>query len=347
MPHINSLIPKTPEFDILFGQRPLTRFRDYRKSIKVDLIKHDNKEEMLKGTYDFVKATWSQDGKESERASKEEMIDALNQMFEGKALQLGLETVNFIFRISGITRIDTHQLVRQRIGVTFSQMCSGDQFWNHRDCLVEECIAQDKDLLDRYIRTTLIAKDLYATLNDSLKVSIQSSREILPQNLDLFIFMKVDLSTLLFFYKKRIDNESQTWAINEIARQMQEEVCKVFPEMKTAFDKMKGSFDFQRKAASDRQNTFSTGLYIPEKDEFDYHNRDFLYPLKKNEMHFTNTPIDDTYYWGFKEITKQQYEDIKLEYQAHNKTVKNMHYSNEEILERAELLNVNINHTLS
>ena len=42
MPHIETLEPKKQEFDILFGQKPLTRFKDYRKSIKVDLIKSDD-----------------------------------------------------------------------------------------------------------------------------------------------------------------------------------------------------------------------------------------------------------------------------------------------------------------
>lgn len=339
MPIDINLEPKKQAFPILFGQLPLTKFTDYRKAIKVDLIKYDDRDKMLKGTFDFVKATWSKDGKDSERATQEEMEESLQQMLSGKSLQLGLETVNFIFRITGITRIDTHQIVRQRIGVTFSQMCSGDQWWSHRDCLVEECIAQDPVLLEEYIQTTLSTKNTYTQMIDSGKVSIQAAREILPQNLDTFIFVKVDLSTLLFFYKKRIDNESQTWAINEIARQMQEEVCKVYPEMKSTFDKMKGSFDFQKKASSDRKNSFSTSLYIPEKDEFLYHPHDFLYQKTKSEMNFTNTPIKDRYFWGFDEITKDKYDEIKRQYDELNTNIKNNHYTNQEILDRAGNLN--------
>ena len=126
--HDPNLIPKKHEFGILFGQKPLTKFKDYRKSIKVDLIKYDDREQMLKGTYDFAKATWSVDGRESDDATEEEMKDALAQMIGGKALGLGLETINLMFRMSGINRIDTHQIVRQRIGVTFSQMCSGGSY---------------------------------------------------------------------------------------------------------------------------------------------------------------------------------------------------------------------------
>ena len=80
MPHNNSLEPKRHAFRVLFGQKPLTRFKDYKRSIKVDLIKYDDPDTMLKGTFDFVKATWSEDGKESERASTEEMKDGLHAM---------------------------------------------------------------------------------------------------------------------------------------------------------------------------------------------------------------------------------------------------------------------------
>jgi len=339
MPHIPELIPKHHQFRILFGQKPLTRFKDYRNSIKVDLIKHDDKEEMMKGTYDFVKATWSEDGMESSRASHEEMEHALDQMFGGKALGLGLETINFIFRISGITRIDTHQIVRQRIGVTFSQQCTGDRFLSHNDALVEECIAQDPMLLQGFIDATLATKMSYAQMNDSFKVSIQAARTITPHNLETFIFMKIDLSTLLFFYKKRIDDGSQTWEINEIARKMQEAVCAVFPEMESIFAKMKGSFDFQKKASADRTNLLSTNLYIPKDDEFDYHHRDFLYPMKKEQMNFTNTPIKDLFYWGTTQVTEDQFNAIKTLYDKHDADVKANHYSNEEIKERAEAIN--------
>src|SRR3990167_5122124 len=128
MPHNEKLTPKKKAFRVLFGQHPLTKFKDYR---------------------------------ESERASETDMKDALSQMLSGKALGLGLETVNLMFRISGITRIDTHQIVRQRIGVTFSQQCTGDRFLTHNDALIEECIAKDDKLLNSVIQTSLNAKETY------------------------------------------------------------------------------------------------------------------------------------------------------------------------------------------
>ena len=336
MPHLPELTPKKHAFRVLFGQKPLTKVKDYRKSIKVDLVKYDDRDQMLKGTYDFVKATWSETGRESDTATDEEMKEALHQMLSGKALGLGLETVSFIFRISGITRVDTHQIVRQRIGVTFSQQCTGDRMMHHNDILLEECINSSEDLND-FIHATLQCKNTYAKMIDD-GVSIQAARTILPHNLETFIFMKIDLSTLLFFHMKRIEDGSQTWQINQIAQQMADRVCEIYPEMVEVFEKNKKKFKFQKEASADRANSFSTGLYIPKYDEFDYNNRDFLYPKKKEEMHFTNTPTKDRYFWGFSEISEEFYNQIKEEYSKLDKEIHENHYSNEEILKKGQEL---------
>lgn len=342
MSHNPTLQPKKKEFRVLFGQRPLTRFKDYRKSINVELMEPEPAEKMMKRIYNFVKATWSEDGLESERATPEMMTDALDQMLSGKALQLGLETINLTFLIRGITRIDTHQIVRQRIGVTFSQQCTGDRFLTHNDVLVEESIAQDNKLLDSYIDTTLSTKMCYAELNDSLKVSIQAARTITPHNYETFINMNTNLATLLFFHQKRINDGSQTWQINEIAQQMADAVVKAYPQLAPVFEKNKTRFKFQKEASADRKNTFSTSLYLPKDDEFEYHDRDFLYPMKKSDMHFTGTAINDKFYWGKREITENEYNHIKEEYDKLSEESKTWEGSNEELLKKAEELNTHL-----
>lgn len=346
MSHNPELEPKKHAFRVLFGQRPLTKFKDYRQSINVELMEPEPADKMMKRIYNFVKATWSEDGREADRATPEQMQDALDQMLSGKALGLGLETINLTFAIRGITRIDTHQIVRQRIGVTFSQQCTGDRFLNHADVLVEECIAQDPVLLENYIKATLETKMSYAELNDSMKVSIQTAREITPHNLETFIFMNTNLMTLLFFYQKRIDDGSQTWPINIIAQQMADEVCKAYPQLVPVFERNKSKFKFQKEASADRKNSFSTSLYIPKVDEFEYHNRDFLYPMKKEEMNFTNTPIATKYFWGREEVSETNYNMIKDAYEKLDADNKENHFTNEELLERARQLNSELEATL-
>jgi thymidylate synthase (FAD) len=335
MPHIETLTPKSHKFKILFGQRPLTRFKDYRKSISVKLLAPESKENMMNRIYGFVNATWADDPSYVESATTEQKLDALNQMLSGKALQLGLETVNFTFLISGISRVDTHQIVRQRIGVTFSQQCTGDRMMHHNDILVEECIAKDPDQLAMFLHSTLENKNSYSSMIDN-GISIQAARSILPHNLETFIWMNTNLATLLFFHQKRIDDGSQTWQINEIAQQMADRVCEVYPELKEVFERNKKKFKFQREASADRKNTFSTGLYVPKEDEFDYHERDFLYPSRKNSMHFTNTPTPDKFYWGYSEITKDQYDAIKGVYDELDRQIHENNFSNEKIKQLAQ-----------
>lgn len=344
MPHIDILEPKTHAFRNLIGQIPLTNVKDYEKSITVDLVKHDNPADMLKGTYGFVKATWSLDGKDAERASQGTMEEALDQMLSGKALGLGLETVDFIFRISGITRIDTHQIVRQRIGVTFSQQCSGDQFWTHQNCLIEPSIYMNERARYVFLESMLTAKYAYAEMVSSEGISIQAARSILPHCLETFIFMKVNLATLLFFHQKRIDDGSQTWQLNNIAQKMADKVCEVFPQLKEVFERNKTRFTFQTDASKDRKNTFSTGLYVPDPDTFDYHSRDFLYERTKKEMHLVGDkyikPCLELYYWGTQEIEYSSFRDIKRAYEVLDEDNKNHPYrSNNQIRTLAELKN--------
>lgn len=343
MPHNETFSPKPHPYRMPFGQIPLTKFHDYRKAINVKMLYAPDREKILPAVYDFVKATWSEDGKESERSSQEEMSEALSTMLSGKAMGLGIETIDFIFRIEGITRIDTHQIVRNRVGVTYSQQCTGDRFLTHGNVLIEECIAKNKDVLDSVISATLETKLAYAKMIDSLDVSIQTAREITPHNFETFIFMKINLMTLIQFYSKRIDDGSQTWPINIIAQQMADKVCSVYPELQKVFDKSKNSFKFQTEASKDRANTYSTSLYTPKNgDEFDYHDRDFLYQKTKIDMNFTNTPIDDMHYWGSTLISKEKYDIITKLYHELDILVDKEHYSNEKILELAKELNVKI-----
>lgn len=343
MSHNPALEPKKKAFRVLFGQRPLTRFKDYKSAIKVELMEPEPEEKMMKRIYNFVKATWSEDGHEADRATPEQLQDALDSMLSGKALGLGLETINLTFLISGITRIDTHQIVRQRIGVTFSQQCTGDRFLNHNDVLVEECIAQDPELLEDYIKTSLATKLSYARLNDSMKVSIQAAREITPHNYETFINMNTNLMTLLFFHQKRIDDGSQTWQINEIAQQMADRVCEAYPQLKPVFEKNKTKFKFQKEAGADRKNLFSTSLYIPKVDEFEYHNDDFLYPMTKEQMHFTGTPMKDRFFWGDQEVSELEYGVIKDSYSKIDAKHLNSHDSSSEILKENVILNEILN----
>lgn len=339
MSHNAALVPKKHPYKLVFGQKPLTHFRDYRNAITVELLEPESKDQMMRRLYQFVRATWADFPDDNAHPTEQQMKDGLDAMLSGKALGLGLEATSLTFKISGITRVDLQQIVRQRVDVTYSVQCTGDRDLRHNPILVEESIAQDPDLLDTVIQSTLNAKEAYVELLDSNKVSIQAARLFLPEARDMHMYMRTSISTLLQFYLKRIDDSSQTWQINEISRKMAEAVCAVYPELHEVFVKYSTKFTMAKNAEADRSSTFATALYIPKVDSYEYHDRDYLYNKTKEEFNFTNTPIEDTYYWGTTKLTKEEYDAIYTKYMESAKFVDENHLSNQEIFDHNQNIN--------
>lgn len=329
-----------------FGQKPLTHFKDYRKAIKIELLEPESEEQMMKRLYRFVRATWEDSPDDNLHPTEQQMKEGLDAMLSGKALGLGLEATSLTFVISGITRVDLQQIVRQRVGVTFSVQCTGDRDLRHNSILIEESVAQDLVLLDQVIESHLLPKKVYSDLLDSGKVSIQAARLFLPESREMHMYMHTNLSTFLFFYQKRIDDSSQTWQINEVVRKMADEICKVYPQMKPVFEKASTSFKMAKNAEADRASTFATALYLPKEDSYEYHDRDYLYNKTKEEFNFTNTSIEDKYYWGSELVTEIVYRRIKEEYDAAARVADEKYMSNDEIKAYNENVNEAIRQTI-
>ncbi len=346
MSHNPQLAPKKHPYKMRFGQKSLTHFHDYRQAIKIKLVEPESKETMMKRLYQFVRTTWEDSPDDNLHPTEQQMKEGLDAMLSGQALGLGLEATSLTFEISGITRADLQQIVRQRVGVVFSVQCTGDRDIRHNPILIEESIAQSDDLLNSMIHSTLEAKKTYSTLMDSMKVSIQAARLALPESREMHMRMHTNLSTLLFFYQKRIDNSSQTWQMNEIVRKMAEEVCKVYPEMTSVFEKQSKKFTMSKDAESNRASTFATALYLPEVDSYEYHNRDYLYEKTKNDFNFTNTPIEDTYYYGSEKVSKNEYEQIVELYNKNNSEADEKSMSNEEIKRMNTMTNLKISESI-
>lgn len=342
MSHNPSLVPKRHPYKLSFGQKPLTHFHDYRKAISVKLIEPESKDQMMRRLYRFVRATWEDSPEDNLNPTVQEMSDGLNAMLSGQALGLGLEATSLTFEISGITRADLQQIVRQRVDVTFSVQCTGDRDLRHNPILIEESIAQDQRLLDLVVQVNLQAKNAYSELLDSGKASIQAARLHLPEAREMHMYMRTSISTLLFFYQKRIDDSSQTWQINEVARKMAEEVCKVYPELDAVFKRYSKKFTMARDAEADRGSTFATALYLPKNDTYEYNDRDYLYAKTKEDFNWTNTPIEDLYFWGTESVPEIAYKRIQDAYLASSILCDSMHMSNDEILKTHRDLNLSI-----
>lgn len=94
-----------------------------------DLVKHDNSWEHKTG--------WCKLGKDEQAY--------VLACFAGKTLPQVLEGISFYFLVDGVTRAETHQMVRTRIGAGFMQHGGRDNDWRHRDWSMPETLARACD----------------------------------------------------------------------------------------------------------------------------------------------------------------------------------------------------------
>lgn len=298
MPH-NSTIPvREKPTNVLKCEKPKTTFKDGLNSIKVDLIHWPDKTIHL-SSYAFQKATWANSpyvpGKDPEK-DKKILSDLRIEAFQGNGLSLSLELYDFVFSVNGITRIVTHQIVRNRIGATYSQQCSGDKDWRHHDVLVPRSLYQNKELYERFKKNVLEAKELYADMLDTMEIPILDARRVLPHCLETFIYVKFNLVTLMSFIQKRDCTQTQEPEMVIVARQMREEVLRKFPFLEKLFEnKCKSGNCFYTK--SDRLT--GTSMFIPDKlHDFDYNKENFIYGKTVFEMVYDLPAIETEKYIG-------------------------------------------------
>lgn len=138
-----------------------------------------------------------------------------------------LEFAEFTFKIKGVSRALTHQLVRHRIA-SFAQRsqryCSESGF----NYVIPPNIERDPKSLDLYNN---IMNYISRTYNELLERNIdpEDARFILPNACETEICVKMDLRELIHFCNERLCTCAQ-WEIRMLAREMKKAVEKVSPE---------------------------------------------------------------------------------------------------------------------
>lgn len=140
-----------------------------------------------------------------------------------------LEFADFTFKISGVSRALTHQLVRHRLA-SYAQRsqryCSEDGF----EFVTPPLIANHDAASILYKK---IMKDLefnYKLLQE-LGIPNEDARMILPNACCSEICVKMNLRTFINFCNERLCTCAQ-WEIRQMAKLMVAEVLKVAPELK-------------------------------------------------------------------------------------------------------------------
>lgn len=293
------LIPKKKlPSEILTGQIPRTRFKDHLSSVRVDLISGPARDIDLTA-YAFQQATWRDEPyipglqpDQDETVLRDLKINAI----QGNGLPLSLELYDFVFCISGINRVITHQVVRNRIGATYSQQCSGDKDWRHHDVLVPRSIYQNKKTYEAFKQQILASKELYANMLDSLEISIMDARKILPHCLETFIYVKFNLVTLASFIQKRDCVQTQEPEMVMVARRMREAVIAKYPFL----TELLANLCKQKKCFYTRSDRLTgTSMFIPDTDhDFPYHRENFIYQKTPGEMSYDLPAVPTEQYEG-------------------------------------------------
>jgi len=142
------------------------------------------------------------------------------------------EHVMFTFRISGISRVTSHQLVRHRIA-SFSQesqryadpLESDKKYW----AVIPDSIIENKEALklaQEFLQKTIeVRKKL-----DSLGIELEDSRYFLPNATKTAIVMTMNTRSLWNFFNFRICSRAQ-WEIRRLAKMMYYLVNDVAPAL--------------------------------------------------------------------------------------------------------------------
>ena len=289
---------------VLVGEVPKTIFKDHLNSIRVDLISGFDKNIDLTA-YAFQQATWRNDpyipGVDKSEDKRIKTNLKLN-VLEGNGLPLSLELYDFVFCVSGINRVITHQIVRNRIGATYSQQCSGDKDWRHHNVLVPRSIFNNQEIHKAFVKNVLDCKHSYCNMLDSLEIPILDARKILPHCMETFIYVKFNLVTLTNFIKKRDCVQTQEPEMVILARRMRDSVVKKYPQFENLLENecKKGKCFYTK---SDRM--VGTSMFLPDEDhDFDYNKENFLYPQTVHDMVYDLPEVDEVKYLGY-QIKKQ------------------------------------------
>lgn len=140
-----------------------------------------------------------------------------------------LEFADFTFRIKGVSRALTHQLVRHRVA-SFAQRsqryCVEDGF----EYVTPASIAKNPEAEAIYRETVDAIRAAYGRLVES-GVPAEDARMLLPNACCSEICVKMNLRELIHFCNERLCACAQ-WEIRAMAREMVREVLAVAPDLK-------------------------------------------------------------------------------------------------------------------
>jgi thymidylate synthase (FAD) len=258
-----------PNYTQMFlGEVPRTTFINMEDSIRVQLISVHHP---LNALSEMVQTTQSVDPPEPVDDPR------LQAALAGKGMWMLEEIPQLIFKVTGVSRVFTHQLVRHRIGVTLMQQSTESCDIRHCDIITPGCIAANEDHWEMFKDSVLRSKMTYAIFLDQ-GMSFHSARYLLPHGISTFIYFQASLAAVAAIYRRRICTMSQTWEMYLFASRMYEAIAAEHPEF---LDLVKNPCDngscWYHKV---RETGVEPPLWQPDAahDKFGWLPGDYMYP---------------------------------------------------------------------
>jgi thymidylate synthase (FAD) len=139
-----------------------------------------------------------------------------------------VEHVSFTFALEGVSRVLSHQLVRHRIGVSYSQKSQRYVKENQFEFVIPPSV-QKNAAAEKIFRKKMadIQKAYHELLN---YVPAEDARYVLPNATETKLLVTYNARSLYHFFQLRCCQRAQ-WEIREMAELMLKEVRKVAPRL--------------------------------------------------------------------------------------------------------------------
>ncbi len=155
----------------------------------------------------------------------EERVKNLIALLQKLGHESVFEHACFTFRVEGISRVCTHQLVRHRLASYTQQSQRYVKLKNVEFIVPDEIM--DSEFREEYVEFLKHAEKLYRKMVEG-GIRKEDARFALPQGVETKIVITMNARELRHFFKLRCDKSAQ-WEIRNLALKMLEQVHKVAP----------------------------------------------------------------------------------------------------------------------
>jgi thymidylate synthase (FAD) len=278
MPKNNNVVVEQMHTTLKFGESGHLEFVEQLNNIDVKIVGAPSVAEFRKTISVFMMNTWND---HLHFEFSEEAIDqCIKDLFAGKILPTGMETIGVTWSVSGLNLIDTTHLIRHRL-FSFSAQTHADRDMRDDMCVVTPGIMANEDFYDRYQSIVRNAHQLYIDMMDSGRVNCLDARTIMPRCMDHFYVTRCCIKDLVSYCQMRADEQIQTTVDNIVAMKLWLEILKLYPFLKGLVDFNKPDTYYVSQCSAGKTNIFPPNK---KNDLFEWTDEQFVHTIHRDDF---------------------------------------------------------------